>query len=363
MSGRQTPAQDPAKTQDPAKAQDQSPAHDPAPAPTVRAALPWGTVYGLARTLIALGTAGTLAFSGTGTLFSHVVGRDPAPYCDGIQRAGAFCLAPDGQLGLARWLCVAVLLLVASGWRPRWTGVAHWYVAFSVHNGISIPDGGDQVAVVLTLLLIPVTLADPRRSHWQRIQEGAVARHRNARGARAWAVTAAVAFTLAAQLQVAGIYFQSSIAKLSHQEWADGTALYYWGNDVAFGAADWLAPLLGPLVEWSPTVALLTWSPLVIEFALAICLLMPPRVRRHLLVGGFALHLGIGLVMGLWSFVLVMWGALLLLCLPIGAQLPWTVRRATGPGTGTDEPAAETKAEPAAETKAEPAEPAPAAGR
>ncbi|RKN05738.1 sporulation-delaying protein SdpB family protein [Streptomyces radicis] len=352
MSERQPPAQDPAKT----STQAQSTAQTTGQAPTVRAALPWGTVYGLARTLIALGTAGTLAFSGTGTLFSHVVGRDPAPYCDGIQRAGAFCVAPDGQLGLARWLCVAVLLLVASGWRPRWTGVAHWYVAFSVHNGISIPDGGDQVAVVLTLLLIPVTLADPRRSHWQRLPDGAAARHREAGGARAWAVTAAVAFTLAAQLQVAGIYFQSSIAKLSHQEWADGTAMYYWGNDVAFGAADWLAPLLGPLVGWSPSLALLTWSPLVIEFALAISLLMPPRARRLLLAGGFALHLGIGLVMGLWSFVLVMWGALLLLCLPIGAHLPWTVRRVAEPGTepGT-EPDTRSDAESAPEPEAAPA--------
>jgi hypothetical protein len=41
----------------------------------------WNPVYGLARSLLALGTAGTLAFTGTEVLFHPVVGAPKAPYC------------------------------------------------------------------------------------------------------------------------------------------------------------------------------------------------------------------------------------------------------------------------------------------
>lgn len=137
----------------------------------------------------------------------------------------------------------------------------------------------------------------------------------------------AACFTFATQLQVAGIYFQSSIAKLSHQEWADGTAMYYWASDPSFGASSRLAPVFRVLTAWGPKVTFLTWAPIALEFALSISLLTSRRAQLILLAGGFTLHLMIGLLMGLWSFVLVTWGALLILCNPIGASLPWRISR------------------------------------
>src|SRR5699024_3242820 len=104
----------------------------------------------------------------TDAIFAPVLGRDVAPYCSGIDAISVFCLFPREQLTLIRWLCVVVLLVIASGWRPRWTALPHWWIAFSVFNSISIPDGGDQAAALLTLMLVPVLLTDPRRWHWQR---------------------------------------------------------------------------------------------------------------------------------------------------------------------------------------------------
>ncbi|WP_016909596.1 sporulation-delaying protein SdpB family protein [Streptomyces xiaopingdaonensis] len=294
--------------------------------------VPWGNCLGLARTLIALGTAATLVFSETDSLFGLLVNRGQAPYCDGVRAASVFCVAPDGGLEAARWICVAVCLLAASGWRPRFTCIPHWYVAASLYNSISIPDGGDQAASVLALLLIPVGLTDPRRWHWQPTQRAG----EPSRG-RAWSVAVGAVFTFAVQLQVAGVYFQASVAKLSHQEWADGTALYYWGNDLAFGAPSWFAPFVHLLTSAPLTVALLTWVPLFIEFGLFLCLFLPLRARPWLLAAGFLLHLCIALMMGLWSFAFVMWGALLVLCNPIGRHV---VREPADEDARTEEPAA-----------------------
>ena len=283
----------------------------------------WGACFGLARTLIALGTAGTLTFSSTDTLFSPVLNHPTAPYCDGVKAVGAFCVVPDGRLTLTKWVCVLVLLIIASGWRPRITALPHWYIAFSFYSSSSIPDGGDQVAAVLTLLLLPVALTDPRRWHWSPTPTI---------GPRAAVVCAAVA-TFLARLQIAGLYFQASVAKLSHQEWADGTAMYYWGSDVSFGAPDWLSPLMHALTDFPPTVVLLTWVPLATEFALSLALLLPPRTRPWLMGAGLALHLGIAVVMGLWSFAFVMFGAILLLCPPIGTD--FRLRRTRPPSDTT----------------------------
>lgn len=279
----------------------------------VRLPIPWGTWYGLARSLIALGMAGTLAFSGTDTLFRPVLKLGTAPHCDGAAGIDAFCVVPHADLGIARWACVAILLVVASGWRPRFTGIPHWYVTFSVASSIAIPDGGDQVSAVLTLLLIPVTIGDPRRWHWSPASTAGVG-GRLSGGLGAVAVVALVA----TRLQVVGVYFDSSVAKLGVPEWKDGSAMYYWLNNPSFGAPPWAQWLTGHLVDIPVTVAMLTWLPMFLEFSLALSLFFRWRTRRILLVLGVGFHLAIALLMGLWSFGLAMFGALILLLVPIG---------------------------------------------
>src|SRR6266513_2297227 len=79
-------------------------------------------------------------------------------------------------------------------------------------------------AETLALLLVPVTVTDPRAWHWQ----SAPQTPRPIASLVAWSAL------FVARLQVAGIYFDSSLAKLATPVWADGTAFYYWSTDPAF---------------------------------------------------------------------------------------------------------------------------------
>src|ERR1700683_1844752 len=81
---------------------------------------PWTNVYGLGRTLLAAGTATTLAFSSSSTLFRPAWGVHEFPICPGLSRIGLFCIGSH-HLEITRWIAVIILLVVASGWRPRIT--------------------------------------------------------------------------------------------------------------------------------------------------------------------------------------------------------------------------------------------------
>lgn len=273
---------------------------------------PWTDVVGTARTLLALGTAGTLLASSPATLFGRSDALPDAPYCSGLARYGAFCLPGHGPSS-GRWVALAVLLVAASGWRPRWTALPHWWVTVSFATATTIPDGGDQVAAVLTLLLLPVALTDRRRWHWSPPCPGD-----DRREAARLVATAALALIA---LQVCGIYLNACIAKLGVHEWADGTALYYWLSDPSFGPPGWLSPAVQHVVTSSVGVVALTWGSLALEGALGLALLLAPRRRRWLLPLGVALHLFIAVLMGLISFALAMWPALLLYLWPAEDQL------------------------------------------
>ncbi|MGC5054051.1 sporulation-delaying protein SdpB family protein [Micromonospora sp. DT48] len=292
--------------------------------PGFSVAVPWGSWLGLARTLLATSTAATLVFNDVGTLFTPLVGAGPGPHCVGPGNIGAFCLAGPEHAELVRWASVAVLLVVASGWRPRFTALPHWWIAFSLSTSMSIPDGGEQVNQVITLLLIPVLLADSRRWHWQPPPSADRVIRPGGRGTLL--VATAVVLLFAIRLQVAGIYFQASVAKFSKPEWADGTVMYYWLNHRGFGSPGWLQPVTDALVNQPVGVALLTWTPLAIEFALAVSLLVRPAVRWWLLPFGVLLHISIAMLMGLWSFSIIMIAAQILLLVPMGTHLPDTWR-------------------------------------
>ncbi len=285
---------------------------------------PWTNVYGLGRTLLALGTAGTLAFSPVEAIFTVAVGVPVAPVCVGITQISLFCLFPN-LLEITKWIAVILLSLVASGWRPRITGIFHWWVSFSLIASGVVIDGGDHITAVLTLILIPVTLTDSRRWHWQTMDQDFVP-------SRLWEISGrllALSALLVARIQVAGIYFHSGISKLFEEEWADGTALFYWFTDTTFGAPAWLAPLIWPIVSNPVTVTLLTWHVIALEITLAVGLVLDKKWRRPLLILGLTLHAGIAIVHGLISFAIAMTGALVLFLRPIEQeyQIPSIMQR------------------------------------
>jgi antimicrobial peptide system SdpB family protein len=282
---------------------------------------PWTNVYGVARSILATATLATLAFSSSTALFHPAFGLPPPPYCEGTARISLFCLVP--QMEVARWLSVGILLIVASGWRPRWTAIPHWWITFSFQVSASIPDGGDQLSSILTLLLVPVALTDGRRWHW--LIPGGDA-HGNPHREILKRIAAQMAF-LVVRLQVAYVYFDSAVTKFRVEEWANGTAMYYWLLHSSFGVPHWMRGPAHLLTTHALSVALLTWGIVLFELCLAISPLLPPRARWFLLRAGIAFHCTIAILMGLISFSLVMIAALLLFLQPVDQALTLPARR------------------------------------
>jgi antimicrobial peptide system SdpB family protein len=272
---------------------------------------PWTNVYGFARSLLAISTTLTLVCTPTSSLFRPGSGQLQVPHCAGVRHMGAFCLPGVPQhLELAKWVAVVVLLVVASGWRPRWTGILHWWVSASFMSNALLVDGGDSVVGVLTFLLVPVTLTDGRRWHWTCSEPHAGSETDDVRR-----FVAGTALFLV-RLQMAGIYFHAAVAKLAVAEWTDGTALYYYLGSGIFGADAWLAPVLRPLLLNGTTVTLLTWSVLIAEYLLSAGLVTAKRHRPALLVMGITFHGLIMICQGLVSFSLAMMAGLLLYLRP-----------------------------------------------
>lgn len=264
---------------------------------------PWSNVYGVARTIIALATGLTLVSNRSSVLFPYGVS------CDTFS-ASLFCMVPFAYIEAARWFAVFLLVLVASGWLPRITGVLHWWVAasFFVHSeGI---DGGDHLTGVITLILIPLTLTDPRRWHWETCPA--------MRCSNSWHMRVMVGWSavVVARVQMAGVYFHAFVAKMEVDEWKDGTALYYWFTDNDFGLPRALMCVLEPLLLNGVFVVGLTWGSILVEVLLFLGIVASVRVRALLLCLGLCFHGLIAVGIGLWSFSTTMAGALILYLRP-----------------------------------------------
>lgn len=272
---------------------------------------PWTNVYGVARTCLALGTLATLLFSPADALFRPGTGIFEAPICRGISQVSLFCFLP-GHLELARWVAIGLLAVIASGWRPRITGIIHWWLSSGLFTSALLVDGGDQVTAVLTLLLLPVTLMDKRRWHWDSVEPSLAASPREV-----YLRLIALSCLVVVRVQVAGIYYQAAVSKFGVPEWANGTALYYWLTDPLFGVPSWLEPAVMPLLISGTTVVILTWGVLLVESLLFTGLVMDKRGWPYLLKVGIVFHIGIAVCQGLGSFVLAMSGALILFLRPV----------------------------------------------
>ncbi len=263
---------------------------------------PWSNVYGTGRTLVALGTLGVLAGNDPHRLLVDHTAAGSARSCSGISTLSLFCHTSSGSVQWARVLAIAVLVAAASGWRPRWWCIPHWWITFSVATSVVVEDGGDQVATILTLLLIPVALLDARRWVWSAPPARTSDMHR----------LIAFAATMAIRMQVAMIYFQAFTAKLYVTQWVNGTAVYYYLKNPVVGSPGWQSSILAPILHNAVGVRAFTYATLAIELLLFLCLFLPRRITHRVLYLGIALHLAFAVMMGLPSFTIIMWGALVL---------------------------------------------------
>ncbi|HEX5759115.1 MAG TPA: sporulation-delaying protein SdpB family protein [Thermoanaerobaculia bacterium] len=274
---------------------------------------PWTNGYGLGRSLLATSTLVTLLAHDPVILFRPLgIGVADLATTLPLVELSLFSLLSE-HLVLAKWIAIGVLLVVVSGWRPRVTGVLHWWVSYSFTTSCVIVEGGDQVVSVLALLLIPVTLTDPRRSHWSACSlplQGESFRR-----------MLAVSVLWAVRLQVSAIYFFAFLGKSRVDEWANGTAIYYWSVHPLFGASGVVRDGLEPILTNRFGVVVLTWAVIAFEALLAAGLVMKDELRLRLLVLGLAFHAAIAILHGLVTFSLGMAGGLILYLRPVGQPL------------------------------------------
>jgi len=255
---------------------------------------PFNDVYGVARSGIALATLLTLAANTNLFPLGTVL-------LDGETPAFGWSLFVlfGGHWG--RFLGVGLLALVVSGWRPRFTGVLHLWVAASLTHSPGILDGGEHVAQAMALLMLPLSLLDGRRWHWSAAPDTSEPTR-----------VAGRVFLFGLQLQVCLIYLEAFVAKFEVAEWRNGTALYYWAADPLVGSGPVVQSLLAPVLSNALLLPLVTWSVLALEFFLAACIIAGPRVRRVVLPVALMFHAGIAFMHGISSFALIMMSCLLL---------------------------------------------------
>lgn len=276
--------------------------------------VPWTNVYGLARSIMAAITALTLALNDSSILFKPANGIPEYPQCSNVGLISIFCILPDTYiyLEITRWICVVLLLIIASGWRPRITGVLHWWISYSFNLSALTVDGGEQVAAVITLLLIPLTLTDPRKWHWEKIDNEILKQNPNTR------YTKLLAFSTSwlIRIQVAILYLNSSIAKLNTSQWLDGTAVYYYVQHPMLG----MPPILINLFEFiitTPLIVIPTWGTLIIQFLLFAALFAPKRYWNIILIVAIFMHEIFAIMLGLISFSMIMLAVLILYLRPL----------------------------------------------
>ncbi|GAA1332657.1 sporulation-delaying protein SdpB family protein [Saccharothrix algeriensis] len=276
------------------------------------------------RTLLAAVPLATLLANPDSTLFSSSA---EAPRCAGMRAMSLWCLIgpTDTGLLLSRILSVAVLVVVVSGYRPRWTCVPHWYIAFSLTVSASISDGGDRITQIAAMLLIPVCLGDGRRWQWSPPTAPLTPGWRGS----------AFAGLLVLRVQVAVIYATAVVTKLNDPLWHQGSAMYVVVHDPDYGFPAPVRTLLEPALSSFPAVAAATWSVIGVQAVLAFAILGGARLRRIVLALGIGLHLGIALLMNLPVFGMAMIGLLI-----IGTMAPNPSGRGGSAGAGRrDEPA------------------------
>ncbi|MBE7135329.1 MULTISPECIES: sporulation-delaying protein SdpB family protein [Bacillus] len=274
---------------------------------------PWTNVYGFCRSLIGFATLVTLLFNDISIFLRPVAGVEKYPFC--TNSFSLFCLVPNDYLylNLLKWACILILVLVVIGWRPRFTGVLHYYILYSIQNAATSIDGGEQIGTVITLLLIPITLLDSRKWHWENIKgkEDVVSVYKNVTVYCVW---------MAIRFQMCFLYASAAITRLKNIEWKNGTALYYFFNDAMLGLPDGLKSILEPiLTSW--LVVIPTWGTTIVELLLFAALFTPKKHWKYYLYLGISLHAGIALFLGLFSFSLIMIGCLILYLHPINKPL------------------------------------------
>ena len=262
------------------------------------------SIVGFARSLLAVGLILTLIFNNINVLI-------PADYVAALDHGSMrfhsnffFILGPS-HLNMTRLLAVSVLMLVISGYYMQVTSILHCWITTSFVMIRPAYLGGDNINMLLTLLLIPVCIFDKRKNHWDKYipENNSIYFVQNL-------------FLSFIKIQVAFIYLDSVFLKLHIKEWRDGSVIYYWFNHNFFGLSTPFSNALKPLFERLPLSIGIAWGTLLFEASMAFALLFPGKVKRGLLKCGIIFHFLILLIHGFALLFFAMSAALFLYLYP-----------------------------------------------
>jgi antimicrobial peptide system SdpB family protein len=259
---------------------------------------PRGIALTAARSLLAFAELTVLLASPDRILFGAGPGATASKLCSGIGAESLWCLTGTGShsLFVGRIIAVTILGAVVVGLWPRWLCVPHWYVAFSLGTRMTTLNGGEEVAQILALLLIPICLGDTRWCHWQKPDHPM---------APAWRGSAYAAHLLL-RCQIVLIYLDAALSKLTYSSWRSGTAVPILLNNAQYGLPLGVRSVVEHLLAPAWIGAVVTWAVIAMEITIAMTMLFPTRVRRTGLAVTICLHSAIIIAMGLLSFGLVM---------------------------------------------------------
>ncbi|MBX2898009.1 MAG: hypothetical protein KF775_00065 [Cyclobacteriaceae bacterium] len=187
--------------------------------------------------------------------------------------------------------------------------IPHWWITYSFSNSFTAIDGGDHINTILTTLLLPICLTDSRKWHWHITEKDASFHKSSTLLIRS--IIAQVSF-LVIKVQISFIYLHSAVAKVGVEEWMNGTALYYWFTHPVFGANEYIRPLLFIFIYNDFLSTYLTWMVMIFEFCLFAGIFMTDKLKAYFFTFGVLFHFMIFLVHGLFTFFLIMTGALTL---------------------------------------------------
>lgn len=256
----------------------------------------------LFRVGVALVSLTTILFTPLDILFySTTTGQNPAQCRQIAEHISLYCISDSETWPFgARWIHVLVLLLVISGLVPQFATVLHWWVSWSFSVNSNVVDGGDQLLANLLFLCIIISFNDYRKMAWSSRRTGGP----DNVTINAISISGYILFVG----QIAGVYAQSTIAKLGVDEWRDGSAIWYWFQSSLVGPAEsnWMAQLVQPLIGNPLGSTLVTYTTLLIQAFLFLALFLGPFPRRCAFIVGTIFHISIAVILGLWSFSLVM---------------------------------------------------------
>lgn len=263
---------------------------------------PRGLPLAIGRSILAAAGLVTILLSSNADLFIRTVEQPTGVRCTGVHAVALWCLTGPTETGLliGRAVSVAVFVAVLAGFRPKWTCVPHWYVTFSLASAVELANGGDTIAQVATMLLIPLCLGDDRVWGWAPVTRPLEPGWRGS----------AFAAHFALRLQISAIYLGAVGAKLLDPLWQHGTALFVVGNHPQYGFPPVVRDLLEPVLGTYWLVAVLSWSVIAAQVLIAVLMLSRHKHRVVALVLGCGLHLGIAIFMSLPSFGVIMVGLL-----------------------------------------------------